>query len=162
VPNPQNEQEQLAANAVAETSVVEAFAADITTFALSIGPDVSQDHLQRLANAGQGIDLDIVGPGAAELFQADSPGELATAFETIVGDIRSCEIDVDGNVDLDRADEGTVILEGETLAYGEKADWFMIDQNTFELLGDACETFKNTADVELSAEFPCGVVVDVD
>jgi hypothetical protein len=162
VPNPQNEQEQLAANAIAETSVVEAFAADITTFALSIGPDVSQDHLQRLANAGQGIDLDIVGPGAAELFQADSPGELATAFETIVGDIRSCEIEVDGNVDLDRADEGTVILEGETLAYGEKADWFMIDQNTFELLGDACETFKNTADVELSAEFPCGVVVDVD
>jgi hypothetical protein len=160
--DPDTAEEQAAANVVAETSVVNAFKADIRTFALSIGPEVSQDHLQRLANGGQGIPLDTVGPDAAKLFQADSPAELADAFETIVGDIRSCDIDVDGEVDLERADEGTVILEGETLTYGEDADWFMVDEDTFRLNGAACETFKATADVELSAEFPCGVVIDVD
>ncbi len=160
VPNPANEQEQEAANAVAEQSVAAGFTAGITTFALSIGPDVTLEHLQRLANAGQGIDLDVLPPAAAPVFRANNPADLVTAFEDIVGGIRSCEIEVDGNVDLDRADEGTVTLNGDELAYG--TDWEMVDESTLTLLGAACDTFKATPDVELSAEFPCGVVVDVD
>ncbi len=74
VPNPPTPDAQLAANDVAETAVTNAFTAGITTFALSIGPDISEDHLQRLANAGQGIDRDVTGPGAAEVIRADGPG----------------------------------------------------------------------------------------
>ncbi|HTE49988.1 MAG TPA: vWA domain-containing protein [Kofleriaceae bacterium] len=143
--------------AASETAVQGAFDADITTFVLSVGDDIALDHLQRLANAGQGLDL---ASGDAQFYLALDPAALVAAFEEIIGGIRTCEIDVDGDVDLDRADEGTVVLNGDTLEYG--TDWNMQDSNSLILLGDACDTFLGAESVALTAEFPCGGVVVVD
>jgi hypothetical protein len=96
------------------------------------------------------------------VYEASDPDEMITAFQDIIGDVRSCSIDLQKPVDLDRADEGTVILNGTTLTYGDDADWHMVDEDTFELLGGACDTYKSNTEINLSAEFPCGVVVDVD
>jgi hypothetical protein len=71
--------------------------------------------------------------------------------------VRSCEIAVDGNVDLSRADEGIVILNGVELVFG--TDWEMQDADTLLLLGAACQTFLDTEDASLTAEFPCGVII---
>jgi hypothetical protein len=141
----------------AESAVQAAFAAGIQVFILSVGPDIAVNHLRRMANAGQGFPLDDTTED--RFFQALDPAQLVTAFEEIVGGIRSCDITVDGTVDLDRADEGTVVLNGTELAYGTA--WTMADEHTIRLLADACDTFLSANSVELTAEFPCGGV-DVD
>lgn len=146
-----------ASQALSEGAVQDAFTADIETFVLSVGDDIALGHLQRLANAGQGLDLDT---GDAQFYLALNPAELVTAFEDIIGGIRTCEVDVDGTVDLDKADQGTVVLNGDELVYG--TDWTMQDEDTLILLGTACDTFLTADTVALSAEFPCGVVIDVD
>ncbi|HWM85032.1 MAG TPA: vWA domain-containing protein [Kofleriaceae bacterium] len=157
VPDPETQKGQNAS----EAAVAAAFEDGIQTFALSVGPDISQTHLQRLANAGQGIALDVLPPAAAPVYRALDTGELVDAFEEIIGGIaRSCEIDVDSDVDPDRADEGTVVFNGEELEYG--TDWEMLDENTLVLLGATCDAFLSADEVALSGEFPCGVVVDVD
>lgn len=154
---------QDAANEVAETAAQDAFAAGVSVIPLSVAPTPEAvAHLQRVANLGAGLAPDEPEATEAEVYEAATPEELIAAFETIVGGIRSCDIDLEDEVDLDRADEGTVILNGEELEYGEDADWFMIDEDTFQLRGAACETYKGPNEVNLSAEFPCGVVVDVD
>jgi len=128
----------------------------IPTFVLSVGTDTAVSHLQRLARLGRGQDPDT---GNAEPYIATSPDELVDAFGEIIRGVRSCEIDVNGTVDLDQASQGEVVMNGDRLEYG--TDWEMVDEDTMQLLGAACDTFLNTDEVSLSAEFPCGgVVVD--
>jgi hypothetical protein len=155
VPDP----ETPAAQTASEEAVQRAFDdRGVTTFVLSVGPDVSDTHLQRVANAGQGLDLDLAQPAAADFYRALNPADLVVAFEQISDVIRDCQIDIDGQVDLDKADQGTVVLNGTELTFG--TDWEMVDGNTLRLLGAACNTFRDNADVSLTGEFPCGVVVD--
>lgn len=152
VPDPETPEAQTGA----EAAVQAAFAAGIQTFILSVGPDVAVSHLRRMANAGQGLPP---GEPGDRFFQALNPAQLVAAFEDIVGGIRSCDITVDGTVDLDRADEGTVVLNGTELEFGTA--WEMADEHTIRLLGGACDTFLSANSVELTAEFPCGgVIVD--
>ncbi len=138
-----------------EAAVQAAFTQGIATFVLSVGSDATEEHLRRLARAGLGQDLE---DGTAEPTIANSPGELVSAFENIIHGVRSCEIQLDGRVNLDQASGGTVVLNGDALEYG--AEWTMKDEDTLLLVGAACETFLATDEVSLSAEFPCGVVVD--
>ncbi len=120
----------------------------------AVSPQVFRDHLDELARIGDGQDQDT---GSATAFSATNPQELAAAFSTIVGTVRSCTFDVDGMVDLARAAEGMVSLNGTPLTY--QNDWQLTNQTTMELLGAACETFKSDASPTLEANFPCGTVV---
>ncbi len=139
-----------------ELATQNAFTAGIQTYVLSVGDDTTASHLQRLANAGQGQDL---ATGTTPYYVANSPAELSAAFGAIIGGIRDCRIPVaNGTVDLSRADEGIVVLNGMTLAFG--SDWTMPDGQTLELLAGACSTFLNDPDVALEAQFPCGVIIE--
>ena len=60
-------------------------------------------------------------------------------------------------MDPSRAAEGSVTLNGAPLEFG--TDWQLVDNDTIELLGGSCDTLRNTDNVELQAEFPCGVIV---
>lgn len=149
VPDP----ETPAGQAASEAAVQAAFDLGVTTFVLAVGPDASNPHFQRLANAGQGEDL---ATGEVPFFPAQDPAELTAAFEAIIGGIRTCEITVEEAVDLDQAEDGTVVLNGDELVFG--TDWDMPDEHTIVLLGSACDTFLTAESVSLSAEFPCGGV----
>jgi hypothetical protein len=138
-----------------EEAVQGAYESGIETFVLSVGDQVSEPHLQRLANAGQGEPLDT---GEQPFYVANDQQELIESLRTILTGARTCEIDVSGSVDLARADEGRVVLNGDQLEYD--VDWRMIDNTTLELLGDACTTFLETPEVNLQASFPCGIVID--
>lgn len=143
---------------MSEDAVAAAYADpyNIPTYVLSVGNDAALTHLQHLARLGRGQDPDT---GNAEPYVATSPDQLVDAFGEIIRGVRSCDIDINGTVDLDQADQGEVMLNGDLLQHG--TDWEMVDEDTMRLLGAACDTLLETDNVSLSAEFPCGgVVVD--
>lgn len=146
---------QDASKALSEQAVADAFGADIQTFVLSVGDQVTESHLQRMANAGVGEDIDT---GTAPFYVANNPAELGAAFNDIILGVRSCSITLDQPVDPFRVGEGTVTLNGRDLEFG--TDWELDGDTTIELLGAACDELLNTDEVELSASFPCGIVVD--
>jgi len=149
VPNPQDGQPESVAAAEAS------YQAGIDLFILSVGSGVSDAHLQDMANAGVG--LPVGGGTNAPYYVANNQGQLVDAFNEIIHGARSCEFVVEGVVDMARADEGHVVLNGDSLEFG--TDWNMLDASTLVLLGASCDTFLAEENVLLSANFPCGVVV---
>ena len=153
--DPPNQTRQNAANAVTVTAAQNAFTAGIKLFFLFVG-DAGQagTHPQRMANAGMGLDPV---SGTAPFYEATDPAALTAAFNQIIGGVLSCELDLDGNVDVSQAASGTVILNGVPLTYG--TDWELVDSNTIRLLGGACTTLTTSASPTVTAEFPCGAVI---
>ncbi|MEM9452886.1 MAG: vWA domain-containing protein [Myxococcota bacterium] len=147
-PNPQNGQpESLEAAA-------EAFNLGITTYIISVGDDVGADHLQEMANVGVGKAPDDAMP--APYYQALDVMQLVDAFEEIIGTFVSCELAIEGEVDLDQACDGTVTLDGTELECG--VDYDLPDQSTLVLQGEACETLRDGGDHTVDASWPCGAV----
>lgn len=147
-PNPQNGQEEALAAAQA------AHAAGVETYVISVGDDVSQDHLQEMANAGVGLDPQ--GVELATYYQALDTDDLIDAFDEIISGVTSCVFELEGIVDLDLVCEGTVELDGVELEC--MTDWHLLDPSTLELLGDACETLQDGEPHTLTATWPCGAV----
>ncbi len=147
-PNPQQGQQ------VALDAAAAAFGMGITTFIISVGNDVGAEHLQQMANVGVGKPVDA--PVPAPYYQALDPAQLVDAFEEIVGSFVSCQLLIEGEVDLSQACDGTVTLDGVELECG--ADWQLPDASTLELLGDACETLQDGMDHAVEASWPCGAV----
>jgi hypothetical protein len=150
VPNPQEGQPE--ALAAAEN----AYAAGVDLYILSVGSGVSDDHLQDMANAGVG--LPVGGTQNAPYYVANNQNQLVDAFAEIIHGARSCELEVDGIVIMDRAHEASVVLNSDPLEHG--TDWEMLDESTMVLLGEACDTFLNDENVTLVANFPCGAIVE--
>jgi hypothetical protein len=144
----------LGSQMMSEQAVAGAYAMGLLTYVLSVGDDVALAHLQRLANVGTGQPIDT---GTAPYYVANNPAELVAAINDIIRGLRTCIFTLDGSVDPNDACSGTVELNGMPLTCG--TDWQLVDPNTIELLGAACDTFLNTDDVTLTAEFPCGVVI---
>lgn len=138
-----------------EDAVRDAHTAGITTYVLSVGSGVAASHLQRIANEGVGQDRLT---GTATVYLATTTAALEQAFDDIIRGVRSCQLDLDGNLDPARAGEGTVLLDGSMLAY--ETDWIVVDSNTIELIGSACDAFLTESSVSVTAEFPCGVFVE--
>lgn len=148
VPNPQEGQPETIAAAQA------AFANDIRTFVISVGAEVTDAHLQELANAGAG--LPVQGPDNAPFYKTLNPAELVSAFEAVIGGFVGCEFVLDGVVDLDLVCEGEVLLDGEPLECGE--DWVLLDESTLKILGEACDTLADGELHTIDASWPCGAV----
>lgn len=151
VPNPQEGQAESVAAAQA------AFASGIRIFVLSVGSDVGAGHLQDMANAGRG--LPVGGPTDAPYYVADDPAELAAAFRTIIGGVRSCTLTLDGEVDPADRGLGSVRLDGEPVPYDDTDGWTMTDGHTLELRGAACAEYLGAGAPTLSAEWPCGTII---
>ena len=150
VPNPQTADAQVLSEQATQT----AFDMGVETFVLSPGSGVSEDHLQRVANAGRGQNL---ASGTAPFFVANNTEQMVTDFNTIIRGARSCEFTLNASVVMDEANTGTVILNGASINYG--TDWQVKNETTLELLGASCTTFRETDNVSLAAEFPCGAVL---
>lgn len=147
-PNPQEGQPE------SIQAAQDAFAAGISTYVISVGEEVGEDHLQDVANVGVGKEID--DPNPAPFYIALDAGDLITAFEAIIGDFTSCEIPIEGIVELAEACEGTVMLDGMALTCPD--DWTMLDESTIVLVGDACDTWKDGGSHAVGASWPCGSV----
>jgi hypothetical protein len=133
-------------------AVERAFGLGIKTFVLGVNFD--DDHLQDLANAGQGV------PSGATLWTADSVSELETALEQIIVQNIPCTASLtDGTIDTSQACDGEVRLNDEVLACNDhERGWRALDGRTIEMTGSACVDWRAGA-ADLRAVFPCYVVV---
>jgi hypothetical protein len=148
VPNPQ-EGQQVSLDAAAQ-----AYGLGITTFIISVGDEVGADHLQQMANVGVGKDPD--DPMPAPYYQALDAEQLVDAFEEIIGSFVSCDLLIDGIVDLEQACDGSVFLDGIELDCG--TDYELPDPSTLRLLGEACATLQDGGQHTVDATWPCGAV----
>jgi hypothetical protein len=131
------------------------YAKGIRTFILGIA-GVNDTFLQDMANAGQGI---TTGQPNAKYFTANSPAELKTAFQSVIGGVVSCELAINGSVIPEQAKNGTVLLNGSPLMYGTQ--WEFANATTIRLLGAACDQLKDGSQLNATVEasFPCGAVI---
>jgi len=142
-----------------EDEVAKAFRKKIQTFAISIASGTDVEHMQRVANIGIGLPAN--SPNPAPLYTAGSQDELKNAFSTILTDVpRSCVFELNGNVDRDHADRGTVTLAGKTLAYDDDDGWILKQPDQVELVGSACERIQ-AGEEDLDISFPCAVFTPV-
>jgi hypothetical protein len=157
-------------------------AAGIGVFVLSVGADVSTDHLQDVANAGAGrpIECDAsISPtgctatstnrecwcslcggasppswcptelcvpgeceGNAPYYVATDDAALDTALGTIVGTVLSCVVRLSRDP-LREPRDGVVYLDGDPLEKDGIDGWRILDPDTIELVGGACDTLKD-------------------
>src|SRR6188768_301304 len=153
-PNPGDQMGHDVARALSVSAVQNAFKKQITTYVISVGNEVGKDHLRAVANAGQGLAVDV--DATNRYYLANDQAELATAFDTIVAGVRSCVFTLNGTVAADRADAGSVTLDGKFLIYMDKDGWRLSSPSELELQGAACATLKKSGDHDLKIDFPCG------
>lgn len=88
------------------------------------------------------------------------PGALTDAFQSIIDGVRSCAIDLDGEISAGKESTGKVTLDGKGLVLNDEDGWKVNSPTQIELVGEACETIK-TGDHDLDVSFPCGSFVVV-
>jgi von Willebrand factor type A domain-containing protein len=135
-----------------------AFAQGIRVFVLGVSDGLDAWRVQQLANAGAGKDPNLVygvDAEAEEPFSASTdPRELAGQLRGIIGDVRSCTIELGARVGTEGLPQGQLVLDGQPLANDRRNGWTFVDANTVRLNGAACD--KVLADGQrLEVRFPC-------
>ena len=133
--------------AVAQTTASSSSAGGVS----SGGAGGAASHLQDLANAGAGLPLG--GAERAPYYQALDASDLVAAFDAVIGGTRTCTVELDATIDPTIAAGGTVTLDGTSLVFG--VDWRLVDGDTMEILGDACDLVLAGGDHQIDAEFTC-------
>ena len=135
-----------------------AYTAGFETFILSVGNDVAETHLNQMANVGIGRTPN--DPNQAPAYRANTPAELQAAFDEIVGEQITCEVDLNAQVSSGaNFCAGTVSMDGNVLTCNVDYRLKPGTNDTLELLGSACDTWKSTG-MSLSSVFQCGVIVE--
>lgn len=101
---------------------------------------------------------DVADAGGGDIYDGTNPGGLVDAFQTIIDGVRSCAIDLDGEIAKGKESTGTVLLDGTKLKLDDPDGWKVNTPTQIELVGDACETIKS-GDHDLDVSFPCGSFV---
>ncbi|NVB38665.1 VWA domain-containing protein [Pseudenhygromyxa sp. WMMC2535] len=132
-PNPQNGQQQAVDAATA------AYQQGIETFVISVGDEVSEAHLQDMANAGRGV---AEGDADAPFYQALDEAALISAFEEIVAGVRTCRLDLDASLSAEQAADCTVRVNGDEVGLDDADGWQVSGTQEIELLGAACDALQ--------------------
>lgn len=144
VPNPQEGQPESVAAAT------NAFDLGIQTFVISVGDEVSEGHLQDMANAGRGVQN---GEPDAPFYLALDPAALQAAFEDILAGVRSCKLSLMDPLTDAQAATCSVFVNGAEVPF-EGGDGWVLDAGDVELQGAACDALQiQTSSV--SMECPC-------
>ena len=130
-------------------------------FVLSVGNGVSDTHLQEMANAGVGLER-TGSEGNAPYWRGNDAQSLEAAFNAIISDSISCDIQIDKPFD-DEAKacddpESDVRLNGTPLSCPSEWEPSPDADDFIRLKGSACNEFKS-GEATFTAEFPCGAIV---
>jgi hypothetical protein len=105
-------------------------------------------HLQEVAQIGS--------PGQAP-FEPSSRDELVTALRNIIAGA-TCQVALDGTVASGQECSGQVALNDRPLPCNEPDGWRLVNANTLQLSGAACDSFLG-APSSVFATFPCGAFI---
>ena len=139
IPDPQKGMQTDMVRSRVVMAVQAAFDANIRTFVISVGDELTDDHLQDVANAGQGVGM---GEPDAEFYRALNPDELVTAFNDIISGVRSCEIELPSELMEQFAPSCEVTVNGDPYAFNDPNGWQLNDPTHIELLGNACTAIQ--------------------
>lgn len=147
-------------------AVQRAFAQGTTVRTVGVSPEIARFNLQRMANAAAGKSLDLVfqrDQGAEQpLYASTEPSELADQLKGVIGDVRTCTIELGTEVGHTTGTEGASPLEGRVmldrvvLEYGAADGWSFVDEDTLVIHGPACERILGSGQ-RLEVTFPCQV-----
>ena len=78
--------------------------------------------------------------------------------------MKTCNFDLQGKikVDLAKAGQGKVRIDGEAIAYDGAATngWHMVTETQLQLDGSACEKWRSTGR-SIKFDFPCEIIIVV-
>jgi hypothetical protein len=155
----------------------------IVSFVIGIGNEVGEAHLGDLANAGRGLPVtapsgDFINvclnggyatqtatyaaagqaAGNATYYRPADPAALEAAFLDIIQSVRTCNFELNAQVDLAKAYQGSVVLDDVDLGYDVADGWRMVNETQIEIVGEACtRILSDSRRIEIS--FPCDVAV---
>ncbi len=136
----------------------DAFAQGIRVHVLGVSDGLGAWRLQQLANAGAGKPAELeygVDADAEEPLSASSdPRELANQLRGIIGDARSCTVELGTVVGSERLLEGRLTLDGQQLNHDERDGWTFLDDETLRIHGAACDKILDDGE-RLQVRFPC-------
>lgn len=135
-----------------------AFAQGIRVYTVGVSEGIGADRVQQMANAGAGkdpslvygVDIDAEPP----LFANADPTELAAQLAGIIGDVRTCTIELGAPIGSEDSLQGRLILDGRRLQRNSRDGWTLLDDDTLSIRGAACETILGEGQ-RLEVRFPC-------
>lgn len=148
-PNPNEGQ------SVAVEAAENAFTAGFKTFVISVGNDVSDAHLQDMANAGAGVSP---GDPDAEFFKALDQQALLDAFDDIVAEVQDCRLTLSEPLKDDMLDSCAVALGGEIVPQDPTNGWQLIAEDKIELVGEPCERVQQAEALDVQMLCDCEAV----
>jgi len=98
--------------------------------------------------------IELAGRSAVPEGQCSAVDVLVTSL----GPDHPCQFTVAGDIVPDQACTGRVEVNGQRLICNGPDGWRLIDANTLELTGQACDTYKQTKRSVVQASFPCGAI----
>jgi hypothetical protein len=135
-----------------------AFAQGIRVYTVGVSEGIAADRVQQMANAGAGKDPSLIfgrDPDAEEpLFGSRDPQQLAAQLAGIIGDVRTCTIELGAPIGSERSLEGRLILDGQVLERDARDGWTFVDDDTLSVRGAACDTILGDGQ-RLEVRFPC-------
>jgi hypothetical protein len=140
---------------LSEEAIQAAYDAGIQTFVISVGDQVGEEHLRRIANLGQGFPVNDM---TERFYPANDPSELSEAFTTIINGIRACVFDLNGTVMVSSASLGRVTVDGVALTYMDPNGWHLNGNGQVVVDGEGCQKIQQGAQ-GIDIWFPCGVFV---
>ena len=102
--------------------------------------------------------------GSAKVFRPDPTDQqaLSDLLQGTVAGIKSCVFDLAAglHVNLARLAEAGVAIEGQSVARDDANGWRMNDATQLELVGEACDRWREPGSRSIDFDFPCGLVTD--
>ncbi len=147
-PDPQNGQAQ------SVQAATDAFALGVKTAVISVGNEVSEVHLQEMANAGAGV---VTGEPDEPFYQALDQAALILAFQEIIGTSRDCTFTLSDALMPNAADECMVAVNGAQIPANDPDGWQQVSATEIELVGMACDDIQD-GEINISMECDCDAV----
>jgi hypothetical protein len=86
----------------------------------------------------------------------DPCAEHVLEFTPVVSTGEGCDFQLNGTIDPDKVQTGSVSVNGQQVPYDATNGWQVVDGNIIHFVGSACDLVKSTGAVSIN--FPCGAV----
>jgi hypothetical protein len=93
-----------------------------------------------------------------------SQTDLANQISQALADVKSCTFDLSMQtppiqVDVTQLNQASVQIMGSTVPLDDTNGWHMIDSKTLELVGNACNQWRDPNVTQIMFNFPCQIII---